>query len=132
MSRYSADAPICFAYNEAVRLRKTLTHPARLWHRVLCHRHPGKDLNKDIGRLVEKGLPDKIQQALDSVRVIGNESVHPGLIDLNDTPETANTLFLLINLIVEQLITHPKKVETIYETLPKGKLEGIEKRDAKK
>jgi hypothetical protein len=42
----------------------------------------GKNLNTDIGNLVKEGLSVDIQQALDSLRVIGNESVHPGELDL--------------------------------------------------
>ena len=38
----------------------------------------GKDLNTDIGSLVEKGLDQRVQKSLDTVRVVGNESVHPG------------------------------------------------------
>ena len=90
----------------------------------------GKDLNKDIGNLVKKGLAVKIQKALDVVRVTGNGAVHPGQIDLNDTPETANTLFVLVNLIVEAMITHPNLVDTTYDSLPEEKREGIENRDS--
>ena len=58
----------------------------------------GEDLNTDIGNLVQKGLPVKLQQALDSVRVIGNNAVHPGQIDITDDVDTANKLFVFINI----------------------------------
>ncbi len=89
----------------------------------------GKDLNKDIGMLVENGLPVKVQKALDSVRIIGNEAVHPGELDLKDDIETANKMFKLVNMVVEVMITQPKEVDAIYENLPNGKKEQIEKRD---
>jgi hypothetical protein len=91
----------------------------------------GKDINTDIGSLVRKGLPVSIQQALDAVRVIGNESVHPGTIDLRDDPRTTAALFGLLNLIVQDRITQPKAIEALYSKLPPGKLEGIKNRDGK-
>jgi hypothetical protein len=103
----------------------------RLCIQKLCQRlgEPGKDLNKDIGSLVKKGLLPQVQKMLDSVRVIGNNAVHPGEIDLNDTPEVAATLFRLVNAITEQMITHPREVQELYETLPTGAVEAIERRD---
>jgi hypothetical protein len=90
---------------------------------------PGKDLNKDIGSLVKKGLPDRIQKALDVVRVIGNESVHPGQIDLNDNPATTSKLFELVNIIADKMITEPKEIDKLFDGLPDGKKEAIQKRD---
>ena len=89
----------------------------------------GKNLNDDIGALVEQGLPTEVQQALDICRVIGNESVHPGEINVNDTPEIANKLFTMINFIVEDRITKPKELKELYESLPERKLKQIEQRD---
>lgn len=89
------------------------------------------NLNKKIGKLVDNGLDVKIQQSLDVVRVIGNESVHPGQIDLNDTPDVALSLFKLVNLITRRMITEPKEIATIYKALPSAKIEGIKKRDDK-
>jgi hypothetical protein len=92
---------------------------------------PGKDINNDIKNLVSKGLPPKVQEALDSVRVIGNESVHPGELNLNDNREIANKLFKLVNFIATKLITEPKEIDDLYSSLPQSKLEGIIKRDEK-
>lgn len=91
----------------------------------------GKDINNDIKNLVVKGLPPKVQEALDSVRVIGNESVHPGELNLNDNKEIANKLFKLVNFIGTKLITEPKEIEDLYNSLPQTKLDGINKRDGK-
>ena len=62
---------------------------------------PGKNINEDIGSLVAKGLSPKVQKALDVVRVVGNEQVHPGTLDVRDNPEIAAKLFALVNFIVD-------------------------------
>ena len=89
----------------------------------------GKDLNTDIGALVKKGLLPQVQKMLDTVRVIGNNAVHPGEMDLNDTPDVAMALFRLVNAIAEQMITHPREVEELYGSLPHEKREAVERRD---
>lgn len=89
----------------------------------------GKNINNDIGELVQAGLPPLVQKSLDICRVVGNNAVHPGEIDLQDTPEIANTLFRLINVVVQDRITRPKEIEALYATLPEGAIEAIEKRD---
>lgn len=92
----------------------------------------GRNINNDIKNLVAKGLPSAVQKSLDVVRVIGNDSVHPGQIDLRDDVETAKALFKLVNLIAEKMITEPKEVEEIYASLPEDKKRQIEERDGKK
>jgi hypothetical protein len=90
----------------------------------------GKDLNADIGSLVEKGLDPRVKKSLDTVRVVGNESVHPGQIDMRDDRETASKLFNFVNLIVEIMISQPKHIDTLYEEkVSEGKKEAIKKRD---
>ena len=91
----------------------------------------GKDLNEGIGNLVKKGLPSLVQKSLDAVRVIGNEAVHPGTLDLKDDRDTATTLFKLVNIIAEQMISNQKHVDEIYSKLPEGKRQAIEERDKK-
>ena len=90
-----------------------------------------KPVIQDIKELVSKGLPSAVQKSLDAVRVIGNEAVHPGQIDLRDDVETAQVLFKLVNLIAEKMITEPKEVESIYASLPESKRQQIERRDEK-
>ena len=81
----------------------------------------GRNIDEDIGHLVRKGLPPLVQQALDAVRVIGNEAVHPGTIDLKDDRDTAGRLFDLVNIIAEQMISNPKHVKELYDKLPESK-----------
>jgi hypothetical protein len=90
----------------------------------------GKDLNKDIASLVKKGLEVEVQRVLDVVRVIGNNAVHPGQIDLKDNKATAASLFDLVNLIVERRISTPNRIKKIFEELPPSSLEQIKKRDS--
>jgi Domain of unknown function (DUF4145) len=92
----------------------------------------GKNIDTDIANLVKKGLETSLQQALDIVRVIGNEAVHPGQIDLRDDRETATKLFQLINIIADAMISRPKQIAELYGKLPESKLRAIEKRDSPK
>ena len=103
----------------------------RLAIQKLC-RHlgqSGENINADIKALVADGLDLRVQKALDAVRVIGNNAVHPGQIDLRDDRATAESLFGLFNLIAEKTISEPRHVEEVYNTLPEGARKAIEKRD---
>ena len=91
---------------------------------------PGKNLNTDIATLVTNGLPAKVQQALDTVRVIGNDSVHPGELDIRDDADTVRSLFRLVNFIVEKMITEPAQIDSIYGSLPAAKRDAITKRNS--
>ena len=89
----------------------------------------GKNIDADIASLVKKGLNPLIQKSLDIVRVVGNESVHPGTLDLRDDQATAIQLVGLVNAIAEQMISHPKAVQSMYGMLPEAKRAAIEARD---
>lgn len=91
-----------------------------------------RDINKNIGALVENGLPKKVQQALDVVRVVGNKAVHPGEITFDvDDIKTAKSLMRFINMIGQSMITDPKDIEDMYNLLPESAKESIERRDNK-
>ena len=124
-------------YDEARNIVKDSPRGAtallRLSVQILCKHlgQPGKDINKDIGSLVTDGLEPTVQKALDAVRVVGNNAVHPGQIDMRDNTDVATSLFALINVIAERMITQPKRVEEVYQALPKNVRDAIERRDKK-
>ena len=103
----------------------------RLSVQKLCKQlgESGKHLDKDIASLVKKGLPSRIQKALDIVRVSGNNAVHPGRIDFKDDQETATALFGLVNSIADAMITQEKKTDELYQNLPECKRKRIAERD---
>jgi len=92
---------------------------------------PGRSINEMIKKLVENGLNPKLQRALDILRVVGNNAVHAGQIDFTDTPDIANRLFVLINVIAEDMITKLKEIDELYLSLPENERDAIEKRDNK-
>ncbi|MGI2169956.1 DUF4145 domain-containing protein [Shewanella sp. MF05960] len=90
----------------------------------------GKNINADIKELVAEGLSPKIQQALDLLRVVGNNAVHPGQINLDDNADIAHKLFGILNFIAEELITKPKELESLYaDLIPTDTQEHIKQRD---
>lgn len=89
-------------------------------------------LDKRIGDLVSNGLSSKLQKAFDIVRIVGNNAVHPGEIDLKDNQEMAKSLLKLLNMITDDLITQPKQIDELYNSLPERQRKHIEKRDLNK
>lgn len=130
-------ADIAHDYNEARSIATLSPRGAaallRLAIQKLCKELGATDKTIDdaIASLVRKGLDVQVQQALDIVRVIGNEAVHPGEMDMRDDISTVNTLFGLVNLIADRMISQPKKLAALYNKLPANKLKGIEQRDKK-
>ncbi|RZK35686.1 MAG: DUF4145 domain-containing protein [Hymenobacter sp.] len=106
----------------------------RLAVQKLCKHlgEPGENINTDIKNLVAKGLPEVVQQALDSVRVVGNNAVHPGQIDFTDNANVANCLFTMLNFICDNRITQPKMISQFYQaTVPVDTQGHINKRDGR-
>ena len=91
---------------------------------------PGENINADIKDLVASGLSPKIQQALDLLRVVGNNAVHPGQINLNDGRDIALKLFHVLNFIADEMLTKPKELELLYtDVVPDESKQDIKKRD---
>lgn len=86
-------------------------------------------LNACIGNLVNKGLDEGMQQALDYCRVIGNNAVHIGEIDVEEGSDKVPTLFYLVNDIAQEMITKPKERKEKYSFLPEQSRKQIERRD---
>ena len=69
---------------------------------------------------------------MDVLRVVGNNAVHPGEIQLDEQPETASALFTPLDIVVGDRIAQPQQIDEIYSRLPAGALEVIEKRDERR
>jgi hypothetical protein len=89
----------------------------------------GRTLDERIGSAVAAGVHARVQQAADALRVIGNNAVHPGQIDLRDDRACATALFNLVNIVAEKLITEPREVSALFDGLSEGAKEAIRKRD---
>lgn len=99
----------------------------RLCVQKLCEEllgKPGK-IHNQIGELVELGLPSRLLKAFDTIRIFGNESVHPGTVNLNDSPEVALALFTLLNMAIRHCITEEKELEAIRALTPEDKRRDI-------
>jgi hypothetical protein len=89
----------------------------------------GRNVDDDIASMVKDGLPLMVKQALDIIRVTGNEAVHPGELVLRDDPQTALQLFGLVNFIADNRISEPRRIQKIYGALPESKRLAIDARD---
>ena len=90
----------------------------------------GKNINNDIKELVAEGLSPKIQKALDLLRVVGNNAVHPGQIDLEDGRDIALKLFHVLNFIADEMISKPKELDLLYsDVVPEETQQHIKERD---
>ncbi len=132
----NADMPseVVHYYREAAAIAQRSPRSAaallRLAVQVLCIElgEKGKSINDDIASLVKKGLPSLVQKALDVVRIVGNNAVHPGQIDTDDAA-TVSSLFQLLNVIVDYMISMPARIDSAYSNLPSNLREAIAKRD---
>jgi hypothetical protein len=89
----------------------------------------GKNINEDINSLFEKGLPVEVRQALDSCSIVDNNAVHPGEIEIDGTAEVACNLFNIINFIIEDRISRPMQIQSLFAEIPESVKRTVERRD---
>ena len=92
----------------------------------------GKNINADIRSLVNKGVfAGRIVQVADTLRITGNNAVHPGQISDEDFDRAAAKMFDLINFIVKKAITEPKELDELYQQMPEKARNAAEAQDKK-
>ena len=90
----------------------------------------GENINADIRSLVkQKKLSGMAIKIADTVRITGNNAVHPGEISDEDIDNLAGNMFGLLNAIVEETITNPKRWNNSYEQLPENARNAAEAQD---
>ena len=125
-------------YEEAARIFITSPRGAaallRLGLQKLCIHlgEEGKNINADIRSLVEKGkLTGVAIKVADTLRITGNNAVHPGQISDTDFDRVAGKMFDLINSIVKETITRPKEWNELYQLMPENARNAAEAQDKK-
>ena len=92
----------------------------------------GKNINDDIRALAGDGsLPAKVIQVADTLRITGNNAVHPGTMSDEDFDDVAEKMFDLINFIVRKAITEPKELDELYLKTPESARKSAESQDAR-
>lgn len=106
----------------------------RLSLQKLC-KHLGEDgsnINNDIRSLAAKNiLPPMVVRVADTVRITGNNAVHPGTMKDEDFDFVAAKMFDLLNFIVKKGISEPKELDALYQLTPEGPRKSAEDKDAK-
>ncbi|MEL7981529.1 DUF4145 domain-containing protein [Vreelandella titanicae] len=106
----------------------------RLGLQKLCKHlgEDGKNINEDIRNLATKNtLPPLVVKVADTVRITGNNAVHPGEMSDEDFDHIASKMFDLLNFIVKKGISEPKELKALYTMTPEGPRKSAEARDEK-
>ncbi|MCB5194748.1 DUF4145 domain-containing protein [Deefgea salmonis] len=92
----------------------------------------GENINEDIRSLAAKNtIPPMVVKVADTVRIAGNNAVHPGEMSDEDFDLVAAKMFDLLNFIVKKGISEPKELEALYCMTPEAPRKSAEARDAK-
>lgn len=81
----------------------------------------GKTKGKETSHLREmlkslkEDIPEDIYMNLETVKLAGDKSIHPGEIDMKDFPKITAALFSVVNDIFEELVARPAKNRKLYK-----------------
>jgi hypothetical protein len=106
----------------------------RLGLQKLCKHlgQEGKNINTDIRNLASQNIvPPMVVKVADTVRITGNNAVHPGEMSDEDFDYVAGKMFDLLNFIVKKGISEPKELEELYSLTPEGPRKDAEAKDAR-
>ena len=87
------------------------------------------DINENI-RILSKEVDEDTWKAMDLIRIIGNNAVHPGEIQVEE--ENTEYMYNLLNIIVQKTISNKKQIGDRFKRLPKSIKESINRRNNKK
>lgn len=86
----------------------------------------GRTLNDKINNYCNDfDSNNRLIKAFHLIRIVGNEAVHPGVIDIDDNEDIARAMFEILNEIVDETITKKNKMDAIFEYLPEEKTNSI-------
>lgn len=92
----------------------------------------GDNINDDIRAMAASNtLPPLVVKVADTVRITGNNAVHPGEMSDDDFDHVASKMFELLNFIVKKGITEPRELESLYSMTPEAPRKTAEKNDFK-
>lgn len=92
----------------------------------------GKNINVDLRTLASNNvLPPEVIQVADTIRITGNQAVHPGEMNPEDVDYVAGKMFDLLNYIVRRAITEPKFFKELYRLTPEQPRKFAEETDTK-
>ncbi len=106
----------------------------RLGLQKLCKHlgQDGKHIDTDIRGLASQNVvPPLVVKVADTVRITGNNAIHPGEMSDDDFDQVASKMFDLLNFIVKKGISEPKELEALYTLTPENPRKDAEGRDAK-
>lgn len=83
-------------------------------------------LNENVKELIKSNIPEDLIKAMTILRVNGNDIMHTGEIKILEKEEEVAYLFDLFNMIVEEMITRPKKLNESYKRIPESIRKEIE------